>query len=476
MTDFLDYTSFVTGYGKGGSKPGILDVSITDVYTAKNYVEDEMKKHGRSLYSEIPKFDKYYREAKSTITSGVEKRKDMPVFDTLEVKKLQHALVNGKIDVSKPYSPTTNPNDLFPKGLVGEKAADFLERGLNDGNKTDDVIKVRHQKIEIKDLIPIQGQVYLDKTMRHLSEDGAKECERWVKNTLFVISSDNFIVDGHHRYLTAMLIDPTMKVSCLVIDLPIKKLLELSVAFTDAIGKKRNESLEFTKFHSFNEFQTLNEGRYDKLTGEIAEEVWKIIHTTRKIYEIKRKSNSFKKEFPEYDGGQKTGMLFDMTITVSRNTHEKIACHVDGFAVPDEELVNELQIFVNIHPAAEPKIYSYLNALIQDTIRHELEHLTQGGDNVREHKPKPSTDAMRKATEIPEKEWKYFLLRDEIPAMVQGLYRRAKILKRPLDTVMMEYLNYFKSVGELDDSHISKIMKEWLEFAHKNLPQAKYSK
>lgn len=245
MTKFLDYTQYTTGYGKGGSKPGKYDISLIDLSTARDYAQSEMKENGRDLRNEIPGFDMHFVEAKAHVNRGFTKRKDMPVFDRDDIKLLQKSLNKGHLDVNPPYAPQTDPDELFPKGLTGKEAADFLQRGLQDGSKTDDIIKVDVKDVKIQNLTPIQSQIYLDKCIPRIAKNGTKERVNWIKSTLFVTSSDFYIIDGHHRYMTGMLIDPNMKVECLVIDLPIRKLLELTTAFSDAIGKKRNESKEF---------------------------------------------------------------------------------------------------------------------------------------------------------------------------------------------------------------------------------------
>ena len=55
------------------------------------------------------------------------------------------------------------------------------------------------------------------------------------KSNFYVISKDNRIIDGHHRYLSAVLVDPKINVTCLEIDLPINELLPMTLAYTDAI-------------------------------------------------------------------------------------------------------------------------------------------------------------------------------------------------------------------------------------------------
>ena len=60
-------------------------------------------------------------------------------------------------------------------------------------------------------------------------------------DSILILSADLYLLDGHHRLLSAMLIDPKMKLKALIIDLPIKKLLPLTIAYGDSIGNKRNQ-------------------------------------------------------------------------------------------------------------------------------------------------------------------------------------------------------------------------------------------
>ena len=166
----------------------------------------------------------------------------MPVITDEDVKKFQARLEKGEIDIHRPFAkdPVVKSNP-FPEGLSGLKAKKWLELGLKDGSKEDDRIDVRITKVAVKDLKPIQKQIYFDKSMDATKKFGAAGSIDFVKNkSFFVVSKDNFIIDGHHRFLSALLIDPTAKVNALQIDLPIKKLLPMATAYGDAIGNKRN--------------------------------------------------------------------------------------------------------------------------------------------------------------------------------------------------------------------------------------------
>jgi hypothetical protein len=84
-------------------------------------------------------------------------------------------------------------------------------------------------------------QIYFDKSITAIAENGIKGTINFLTdNTTFVASSDNHIVDGHHRFLSGLLVNPDMKVHTLVVDLPISKFLPLALSFSDAVGNKRN--------------------------------------------------------------------------------------------------------------------------------------------------------------------------------------------------------------------------------------------
>ncbi|NQU44732.1 ATP-binding protein [bacterium] len=178
----------------------------------------------------------------SVIYGGWTKRREMPVIQTSDVRHLQTRLKNGKIDLEKPFAKDTNPKNPFPEGLGGFAAKAFLERGLKDGDKNDDKVQVSLVHRKVKDLIPIQKQIYFDKSFGGTAEHGLEASVKFIsQQSMFIISKDNYLIDGHHRFLTAILVDPEMRINCLEINLPIKKLLPMSVAFGDAIGNKRNQ-------------------------------------------------------------------------------------------------------------------------------------------------------------------------------------------------------------------------------------------
>jgi len=240
----MNFRAYLLEGGKGGAKAGKLELRKTSVEKARKYAEERMKEYGRYLDLEIPNFDKNYLYAQAQAGVGHTKRKDMPVITFKDVKLFQQRLKKGHLDIRQPYAPFTDDKNPFPEGLTGKEAEQWLKAGLGkyDGSKSDDKVRVHMEKIRAGDLMPIQEQIYFDKSIENIARDGETESERFLtsKETVFIVSIDNFIIDGHHRYLSAILDNPEMKVNCLVIDLPIEILLPLSLAYGDAIGNKRN--------------------------------------------------------------------------------------------------------------------------------------------------------------------------------------------------------------------------------------------
>ena len=228
---------------KGGAAAGKLELIRTNFVKAKEYVEKIYPDF--DIEKEIPNFKKNYEYAQKLARGGFAQRKDMPVIDNRDIKLLQKRLKSGAIDIARPFADNDVPDDPFPQGLDKTTGKKWVTGGLakNDGDAKDDVVKVKMKSVAVGNLKPIQSQIYFDKSIRNVAEFGAKGTRDFSasKSNFYVVSSDNRIIDGHHRFLSAVLVDPKIKVTALEIDLPIKDLLPLTLAYTDAIGNVRNK-------------------------------------------------------------------------------------------------------------------------------------------------------------------------------------------------------------------------------------------
>lgn len=237
MKSFLE---FLKESGQTAGKMELVKTKMADAYA---YAKEVFAKYGRDIDKELPNFAENYRIAKQKASTGKTVRKEMPVINDHQVKAFQARLKKGFIDVNTPLGDVTNPKNPFPEGLNGDSAQKFLEAGLkiHDGDKNDDKVKITTGNVAVKKLKPIQKQIYFDKSINMVGQFGVKDSTKFhTSQTYYLISKDLYIIDGHHRFMSAILMDPNMKVNVVMIDLPISKLLPASKAYGDAIGNKRN--------------------------------------------------------------------------------------------------------------------------------------------------------------------------------------------------------------------------------------------
>lgn len=122
----------------------------------------------------------------------------------------------------------------------------------------------------------------------------------------------------------------------------------------------------------------------------------------------------------------------------------------------------ELELILYISPTAEPLRYTELEHALTAYIRHEIEHLLQTGINQRDgHRIKTH----RKTRDSAESTYRYFLLADEIPAMVAGMNAAALKKKIPIDQEFELYLRPFLQTGMISEPEFNKVMANWLKFA-----------
>ena len=129
--------------------------------------------------------------------------------------------------VTKEINPVKFPNP-------GEKNdPDFFTDGKRDGNPIDDIVVTKDAGIPAKSLKPSQDAVYLGKALG-LAIAGVKGGKLEA-----IISSDNRILDGHHRWAATMFNDPNAKVIGAKAELSIGDLVPVLRQAGDALGNER---------------------------------------------------------------------------------------------------------------------------------------------------------------------------------------------------------------------------------------------
>ena len=79
--------------------------------------------------------------------------------------------------------------------------------------------------IPVSELTPTQNELHTNKVCDMVENylDGKFPT---ITDTI-IVSSDNYIIDGHHRWAACRLIDPTIKMQTIQVGLPIRRLLRV---------------------------------------------------------------------------------------------------------------------------------------------------------------------------------------------------------------------------------------------------------
>ena len=123
--------------------------------------------------------------------------------------------------------------------VIRSKDYDAFQRFLDSKG-----VNYRITKTPVHQLVPSQNQVFLNQIVSGIEQNGLSKSIKWVSSqSLFIVSQEGFIIDGHHRYSTGMLLDGGIQVRILRINLPMQELLKVSLDFSDNVaGNKRNKA------------------------------------------------------------------------------------------------------------------------------------------------------------------------------------------------------------------------------------------
>jgi hypothetical protein len=214
--------------------------------------------------------------------------------------------------------------------------------------------------------------------------------------------------------------------------------------------------------------EILNESVSPSLVKQIINDVMTFVKATKDLYEIKgEEAHQF--EFDPYKVEDYTEVFNnEVTVNCLIFREENSALQINASA--GEENPN-IQIVIQIDPRFEPQVYRTLYMKLADDIRHELEHIDQY-----EKRPDIFTPAKTRAAinRNPKKMMQYFLMPEEIEAMVSGMYNRAKKERRTLDSIFREYLGYYVREEFITPLQQKQVIDKWTEYANKRFPKAQF--
>ena len=236
--------------------------------------------------------------------------------------------------------------------------------------------------------------------------------------------------------------------------------------------------------------QIILEGMYDKLTGQINKDVFKTLKNALKGSGTQEKPKKFKgyevrkdpipmvgsmqdlfqsEDRALYVGDYNdkvsgVGVEVELKVAVTEDGVEPGKFFIDGSAEADEDFPS-LEVNIGIHPDdVNGSVFSKIQPILRDLVRHEIEHLTHGKGSAAEKSGKRMRGdlAMRKKIRSnPKLYYKYFLLPKEVDANIHGLYSKAKTLKQPYQKVVDDYLDDLVNDTIITPENRELIYKTW---------------
>lgn len=214
--------------------------------------------------------------------------------------------------------------------------------------------------------------------------------------------------------------------------------------------------------------QILLEGRYDSLTRIIVNDMMYFIKDTEG--EIDEKISIDLPEYVEKYEHSLSKIKVGVELIIHRTNddiiynNDKLPYYINTYIAEDDTLVVGLTIDESYGKRYYEEIFYKLN----EDVRHEIEHFTQ---NIFSDREKPLQDTAKYETT-----YEHHMDPSEIEALAHGFYRRAKIEKRPFESIILDDLNKDISLGNLSQKEADEILKAIIDYSKKRLPDAIYLK
>jgi hypothetical protein len=220
-----------------------LNVSRITVDRAMTFAEETYARFGGDFAGDLPDMEKNFALLKAKMKYAQDiPRIDMPVIEPTDLGQFSKDLEAGRVDIFQPWAAEHIAN-LFPwerqgkPPMFGDK--EWVTLGVRDGDPRDDVVNTAPQMIPVKNLKPLQNEIWLDKLVLTCAAFGAPRAGSPILTKgVIIVSSDGYILDGHHRFGQVYLADPGLSIKCLKIDLDLDTLLKVSRSYGSAIGNK----------------------------------------------------------------------------------------------------------------------------------------------------------------------------------------------------------------------------------------------
>jgi hypothetical protein len=138
--------------------------------------------------------------------------------------------------------------------LAGDQAEVLATGGDDDGEKPDDIVQAKAGTMPVTVLLPSQSSMDIEKAVIFCiaAIRKVKPFKDGPGGDLgAIITSDNHIMDGHHRWIASGMVDPTVDVGGYIVDFPAKQMIAALNMITVNIGitKGKEGSGGFEQFN-----------------------------------------------------------------------------------------------------------------------------------------------------------------------------------------------------------------------------------
>ena len=157
-----------------------------------------------------------------------------------------------ELESPPPQGLETNEPEKIPDLGKGTRAYLASSDDAGEWPRGDQVQVVSQTNVDPSDLNPTQKDIYMDNALKKVAaaEDDSVSWKPWKSSVL--VSKDGYLLDGHHRWAATIVYnernpEKAQKMSIERVMVPIKQLLPIANAYTDAIGGKRHTGGGTTK-------------------------------------------------------------------------------------------------------------------------------------------------------------------------------------------------------------------------------------
>ena len=229
----------------------VLNCATTPVDKAYKYTQEQCDAEGKMLSDYFSDFYENYLKLQEKCDLALDlPRIEMPVIEPEHMDEFEESLDKGHIDVNEPIakSPEMRKNtSKYPTDLGFDlRGRAWLFKGLRDGAKSDDIIQADMTEIAVAELKPTQSQIWLEKVVgMSLYFGPLKQSSKFLHEAPIIVSSDGYILDGHHRFGAAMVSNPSLRLTALKVDMPIDELVKMARSYGNAIGNEQKAAETF---------------------------------------------------------------------------------------------------------------------------------------------------------------------------------------------------------------------------------------